>query len=174
MATGNLSAPQTPEFSGLDRFKGDWFLSGKRVGIIGTGSSGIQSIPHIAQQATHLYVFQRTANFSLPARNGPLDPEIERRHKSEYSARRKAAFDTPFGIAGYPPPKKSALDVPDKERLQIYEQKWAQGGQISFLYSFNDLLTNKASNDTAAEFVRQKIASAEKSSNWHKKTNSGY
>ena len=168
MATGNLSTPQTPEFSGLDRFKGDWFhtglwphdevkFSGKRVGIIGTGSSGIQSIPHIAQQATHLYVFQRTANFSLPARNGPLDPEIEQRHKSEYSARRKAAFDTPFGIAGYPPPEKSALDVPDKERLQIYEQKWAEGGQISFLYSFNDLLTNKASNDTAAEFVRQKI-----------------
>ena len=168
MATGNLSIPQTPDFPGLDCFKGDWFhtglwphegvdFSGKRVGIIGTGSSGIQSIPHISQQANHLYVFQRTANFSLPARNGPLDPKIEQRHKSEYPARRKAAFDTPFGISGYPPPDKSALDVSDKERTKIYEQKWQEGGQISFLYSFNDLLLNKASNDTAAEFVRQKI-----------------
>ena len=168
MATGNLSSPQTPEFPGLECFQGDWFhtglwpheevdFTGKRVGVIGTGSSGIQAIPHIARQAKHLYVFQRTANFSLPARNGPLDPEIERRHKSEYSVRRKAAFDTPFGIAGYPPPEKSALEVSDKERLRTYEQKWGEGGQISFLYSFNDLLINKASNDTAAEFIRQKI-----------------
>ena len=168
MATGNLSIPQTPDFHGIERFKGDWFhtglwphegvdFSGKRVGIIGTGSSGIQSIPNIAQQADHLYVFQRTANFSLPARNGPLDPQIEQRHKSEYPARRKAAFDTPFGISGYPPPDKSALEVSEKERTHIYEQKWQEGGQISFLYAFNDLLLNKASNDTAAEFVRQKI-----------------
>ena len=150
MATGNLSIPQTPDFHGIERFKGDWFhtglwphegvdFSGKRVGIIGTGSSGIQSIPLLAQQANHLYVFQRTANFSLPARNGPLDPKIEQRHKSEYPARRKAAFDTPFGISGYPPPDKSALEVSDKERTKIYEQKWQEGGQISFLYSFNDL-----------------------------------
>ena len=168
MATGNLSSPQTPEFPGLECFQGDWFhtglwpqeevdFTGKQVGIIGTGSSGIQAIPHIARQAKHLYVFQRTANFSLPARNGPLDPELEQRHKSEYPARRKAAFDTPFGIAGYPPPEKSALEVSDKERLRTYEQKWGEGGQISFLYSFNDLLINKASNDTAAEFIRQKI-----------------
>jgi cyclohexanone monooxygenase len=173
MATGNLSSPQTPEFPGLECFQGDWFhtglwpheevdFTGKRVGVIGTGSSGIQAIPHIARQAKHLYVFQRTANFSLPARNGPLDPEIERRHKSEYSVRRKAAFDTPFGIAGYPPPEKSALEVSDKERLRTYEQKWGEGGQISFLYSFNDLLINKASNDTAAEFIRQKILKAVK------------
>ena len=173
MATGNLSSPQTPEFLGLECFQGDWFhtglwpheevdFTGKRVGVIGTGSSGIQAIPHIARQAKHLYVFQRTANFSLPARNGPLDPEIERRHKCEYSVRRKAAFDTPFGIAGYPPPEKSALEVSDKERLRIYEQKWGEGGQISFLYSFNDLLINKASNDTAAEFIRQKIRKAVK------------
>ena len=173
MATGNLSSPQTPEFPGLECFQGDWFhtglwpheevdFTGKQIGIIGTGSSGIQAIPHIARQAKHLYVFQRTANFSLPARNGPLDPEIERRHKSEYSVRRKAAFATPFGIAGYPPPEKSALEVSDKERLRTYEQKWGEGGQISFLYSFNDLLINKASNDTAAEFIRQKIRKAVK------------
>jgi cation diffusion facilitator CzcD-associated flavoprotein CzcO len=62
-------------------------------------------IPHIAKQAKHLYVFQRTANFSLPARNAPLDPEKERQHKAEYPERRRAAYDTPFGIAGFPPPE---------------------------------------------------------------------
>ena len=168
MATGNLSTPRRPDFPGLEQFKGPWYhtglwphegvdFTGLRVGIIGTGSSGIQSIPHIAKQAKHLYIFQRTANFSLPARNRPLDSAREQRHKAEYSARRKAAFDTPFGIAGYPTPTRSALEATDEERRVIYEKKWAEGGSISFLYAFNDLLTNKASNDTAAEFVRNKI-----------------
>ena len=86
-------------------------FTGLRVGVVGTGSSGVQSIPIIAKQAKHLYVFQRTANFSLPARNAPLDPAKERAHKAEYPARRRAAFDTPFGIAGHPPPVKSALEA---------------------------------------------------------------
>ena len=77
-------------------------FTGLRVGVIGTGSSGVQSIPIIARQAKHLYVFQRTANFSLPARNMPMPPDKERAHKAEYPARRRAAFDTPFGIAGSP------------------------------------------------------------------------
>jgi cyclohexanone monooxygenase len=88
-----------------------------------------------------------------------MNVQTELTHKAEYPARRKAAYDTPFGIAGYPPPDKSALEVPADERDQIYEDKWAEGGSISFLYSFNDLLTNKAANDTASEFVRQKIRS---------------
>ncbi len=168
MATGNLSTPSRPDFPGLESFQGRWYhtglwphegvdFTGLRVGIIGTGSSGIQSIPHIASQASHLYVFQRTANFALPARNGPLDPVTERRHKAEYPARRKAAYETPFGISGYPPPTRSALEATGEERQAIYESKWAEGGQISFLYAFNDLLVNQASNDTAAEFVREKI-----------------
>jgi len=173
MATGNLSTPRTPDFAGLDAFQGEWYhtglwphegvdFTGLRVGVIGTGSSGVQSIPYIAAQAQYLYVFQRTANFSLPARNGPMNDQTELTHKAEYPARRKAAYDTPFGIAGYPPPAKSALEVPADERDQIYERKWAEGGSISFLYSFNDLLTNKAANDTASEFVRQKIRSTVK------------
>ncbi|MCB1509616.1 MAG: NAD(P)/FAD-dependent oxidoreductase [Hyphomicrobiaceae bacterium] len=168
MATGNLSTPQKPNFPGLDSFKGEWHhtglwppegvdFTGKRAGIIGTGSSGVQSIPHIAQQAKHLTVFQRTANFSLPARNAPLDPDKEQRHKSEYSERRTAAYDTPFGIAGYPRPEKSALEVSEAERNATYEAKWAEGGSISFLYAFTDLLTSKEANDTASEFVRNKI-----------------
>ena len=168
MATGNLSTPRTPSYPGLGSFKGKWYhtglwprkgvdFTGLRVGVIGTGSSGVQSIPIIAKQAKHLYVFQRTANFSLPARNAPIDPDKERTHKAHYPERRRAAYDTPFGIAGYPPPVKSALEASDEERQRLYEAKWAEGGSISFLYSFTDLLVNKESNDTASEFVRQKI-----------------
>ena len=168
MATGNLSTPRTPSIPGLKSFKGKWYhtglwphegvdFSGLRVGVIGTGSSGVQMIPHIARQAKHLYVFQRTANFSLPARNAPLDPEKERRHKAEYPERRRAAYDTPFGIAGFPPPEKSALEATEEERRRAYAAKWAEGGSISYLYAYNDLLVNKASNDTASEFVREQI-----------------
>ncbi len=116
MATGNLSTPRVPDFKGFNDFKGKWYhsglwphegvdFSGLRVGVIGTGSSGVQMIPLIAQQASHLHVFQRTANFSLPARNGAdgSGPRNER-HKAEYAARRAAAYETPFGIAGHPAP----------------------------------------------------------------------
>jgi cyclohexanone monooxygenase len=170
MATGNLSTPRVPDFKGIHDFKGKWYHSGLwphdgvdftglRVGVIGTGSSGVQMIPLIAQQAKHLHVFQRTANFSLPAVNKPMDPVRERSHKAEYTARRAAAFETPFGIAGHPPPTHSALDVSEAERNATYEAKWNEGGSISFLYAYNDLLVSKAANDTASEFVRNKIRS---------------
>jgi len=170
MATGNLSTPRVPDFKGIETFKGRWYhsglwphegvdFSGLRVGVIGTGSSGVQMIPLIAAAAKHLHVFQRTANFSLPARNGPMDLEIEQTHKAEYPARRAAAYETPFGIAGFPPPVKSALEATPEERDAKYEAKWAEGGSISFLYSYNDLLVNQAANDTASEFVRDKIRS---------------
>jgi cyclohexanone monooxygenase len=168
MATGNLSTPRVPDIKGLGRFQGQWCHSGlwphdgvdftgRRVGVIGTGSSGVQMIPLIAQQAKHLHVFQRTANFSLPARNAPTDPEKESAHKAEYTARRLAAYETPFGIAGYPPPTKSALEASPEERNAMYEAKWTEGGSISYLYSYTDLLVNKSANDTASEFVRNKI-----------------
>ena len=168
MASGNLSTPRVPDLPDLDRFQGKWYhsglwpsepvdFSGQVVGVIGTGSSGVQMIPIIAQQAKRLYVFQRTANFSLPARNAPMRPETERRHKASYRERRLAALDTPFGIAGHPPPTKSALDASPEERRQAYEAKWEEGGSISFLYAYTDLLVNKAANETASEFVREKI-----------------
>ena len=170
MATGNLSVPRVPDFKGLQRFKGRWYhtgmwphepvdFTGLRVGVIGTGSSGVQSIPIIARQAKAVTVFQRTANFILPAENRPMDKALEAKHKAEYPARRRAAYDTPFGIAGYPPPVKSALEASPQEREAMYERKWAEGGSISFLYSYNDLLTSQEANDTAAEFVRKKIRS---------------
>ena len=170
MATGNLSTPRVPSFKGLQRFRGKWYhtglwpkegvdFTGQRVGVIGTGSSSVQMIPQIAKHAKHLHVFQRTANFSLPAHNAPLDPKQVRRHKAQYPQRRRAAFDTPFGISGYPAPTQSALAVSDEERQRTYEAKWLAGGTISFLYAYTDLLVSPEANETAAEFVRAKIRS---------------
>ena len=170
MCCGNLSTPRVPSVKGLETFKGKWYHSGLwpkepvdftglRVGVIGTGSSGVQMIPIIAQQARQLTVFQRTANFSLPAQNGPMDPDKEGRHKAEYPERRRAAYETPFGIAGHPPPIQSALEAEQGERERTYAARWNEGGSISFLYAYTDLLVSKESNDTASEFVRQKIRS---------------
>jgi cyclohexanone monooxygenase len=168
MAAGNLSTPRVPDFPGIRDFKGKWYhsglwphegvdFSGLRVGVIGTGSSGVQMIPIIAQQARHLTVFQRTANFSLPARNTPMPEEKERKHKAEYPQRRAAAMETPFAIGGHAKPTKSALEASKDERDAAYEAKWQEGGSISYLYAYTDLLVNKDSNDTASEFARNKI-----------------
>ena len=157
-----------PDFPGLKTFEGDWYhtglwpedgvdFTGRRVGVIGTGSSGVQLIPVIAEQAEHLFVFQRTANFSVPGKNRPMTPEIEQEHKARYRYWRDEAKRTPFGIAGHPPPLKTALEDTPEERAAVYERKWGTGGNISFLYAYNDLLTDKAANDTACEFVRDKI-----------------
>ena len=170
MAAGNLSTPRVPDFKGIHDFKGKWYhtglwphegvdFSGQRVGVIGTGSSGVQMIPIIAQQAKHLTVFQRTANFSLPARNEPMTPEREGPHKANYAARRAAAMETPFAIGGHPKPTQKTLEVTPEERTKTYEDKWQQGGSISYLYSYTDLLVSKEANDTASEFVRNKIRS---------------
>jgi len=170
MAAGNLSTPRVPDFPGLKSFKGKTYhtglwphegvdFSGLRVAVIGTGSSGVQMIPHIARQAKTLTVFQRTPNFILPAENRPMDRATETKHKSEYRERRVAAYDTPFGIAGYPPPTQSALEATPAEREAAYEKKWQEGGSISFLYSYTDLLLNKEANDTAVAFVHNKIKS---------------
>ncbi|MGE4239719.1 flavin-containing monooxygenase [Ramlibacter sp.] len=168
MASGNLSLPRVPRFPGLENFRGEWHhtgqwpyegvdFAGKRVGVIGTGSSGIQAIPLIAEQAKHLHVFQRTANFTVPAINRPLTPEADAAHKKKYAEWREEARRTPFGIAGHAPPTKSALQEEEDERRAVYEKKWNTGGNISFLYAYNDLLVNKDSNETACEFVRDKI-----------------
>ena len=170
MATGNLSLPRVPRFPGLESFKGNWYhsglwpeegvdFSGRRVGVIGTGSSGIQMIPIIAEQARHLIVFQRTANFSVPAVNRPITPEVDRSHKAKYRYWRDEARRTPFGIAGHPPPTRSALEDAPEQRERVYEEKWGTGGNISFLYAYNDLLVNRDANETASEFVRNKIRS---------------
>jgi cyclohexanone monooxygenase len=169
MATGCLSTTQTPNFPGLERFAGRWYqtgrwphegvdFTGQRVGIIGTGSSSIQAIPVIARQAAQLYVFQRTANFSIPARNGPLDLEYERWVKSNYTERRRAARESRQGVVFVPTEhmEKSALEVSEEIRQRAYEVRWQRGG-TGFNSTFADQGRNLAANDTAAEFVREKI-----------------
>jgi cyclohexanone monooxygenase len=168
MATGNLSTPRVPDFKGLESFQGKWHHSGlwpaegvdftgQRVGVIGTGSTAIQMIPLIARQASHLYVFQRTANFSLPARNAAMDVERERQHKADYARRRDEARTTPFGVSGYPLPTQSALAASPEERRRNYERLWDEGGTIGFLTCYNDFLVSEEANETAAEFVREQI-----------------
>ncbi len=170
MATGNLSTPRVPDFAGIELFEGKWYhsalwpaegvdFSDQRVALIGTGATGVQMTPKIAQQAKHLTVFQRTANFSVPARNAVLDDEADRTHKASYPARRQQAARTSFGISGVPAPTRSALDLSPDERARSYEAIWAQGGSVYFLSTFTDLLTSKAANDTAVEFVNRKIRS---------------
>lgn len=166
MATGCLSAAQTPNIPGLDTFKGRIYhtgnwphetvdLSDQNVGVIGTGSSGIQVIPEIAAQAKHLHVFQRTPNFSIPARNKPMDADYENSWKTNYAERRAQARSMPAGILcdiG----EKSALAVSPDERLQEFERRWAEGG-TGFIRAYPDLLENAEANETAAQFVREKI-----------------
>lgn len=168
MASGNLSTPRVPEFDGLDRFQGKWYhsarwphadvdFSGQRVAVIGTGATGVQLVPKIAQQAKHLYVFQRTANFSVPARNAELDAQTERAHKARYPELRRIARQTAFGASRVSEPTHSALAVTAQEREARYEAVWKAGGAAYFLATFTDLMLNQDANDTAAEFVRRKI-----------------
>lgn len=168
MAVGNLSLPRVPDFKGLNRFKGNWYHTGqwpkkdvdfsnRTVGVVGTGSSGIQLIPVVAQKAKHLYVFQRTANYSVPAINRPLTDTQAALHKSQYQQWRDAAKNTPFGIAGHAPPDKFAGQDSIQARQRLFEEKWGTGGNISFLYAYKDLLTHLEANQLACEFVHDKI-----------------
>ena len=131
-------------------------FEGRKVGIIGTGSSGVQSIPVISETAQELMVFQRTANFSLPARHCELAENKRENYKKNYKKYRELAQNSSFGIAKYQPPTKSAFDVNEVERDEIYESAWQEGGQ-AMLFAFTDLLTNKEANETAANFVRKKL-----------------
>jgi len=168
MASGNLSLPRVPDFKGIESFKGRWYhtgqwpkesvdFTGKRVGVIGTGSSAIQLIPVVAEQAQHLTIFQRTANFSLPSGNEPMDPQYVREFKRHYPEHRAEADRTPFGIAGHPPPTKRSSEATPEEREQAYTARWGTGGNIAFLYAFKDLLVDKEANEIASDFVRRKI-----------------
>jgi cyclohexanone monooxygenase len=168
MATGCLSSANMPDIPGRDDFAGEILhtgrwphegvdFTGKRVAVIGTGSSAIQSIPIIAEQADGLTVFQRTAAYSVPARNAPLDPEEQREIKARYAdfrARNKLQM-TAFGSRS-PAPEKSALEADEEEIAKEYEARWERGG-FQYLAAYNDLLFSREANETAAQFVRDKI-----------------
>ncbi|MDA0340743.1 MAG: NAD(P)/FAD-dependent oxidoreductase [Proteobacteria bacterium] len=166
MAGGCISTAQVPKFEGLDDYKGSTYhtgrwpheevnFTGQRVAVIGTGSSAIQAIPVIAEQAAHLTVFQRQANFSIPSRNHPMTPEYAGAWRNGYADKRAEMRYAPNGVLR-DLNNKSALDVSEAERLETYEARWKIGGS-GFLASFNDIMTNKQANDTMAEFVRNKI-----------------
>ncbi|MEM6496024.1 MAG: NAD(P)/FAD-dependent oxidoreductase, partial [Pseudomonadota bacterium] len=166
MGTGCLSTARMPDFEGLSSYEGETYHTGhwphepvsfesKRVGVIGTGSSAIQAIPVIAEQAAHVTVFQRTPNYSIPSRNGPMTDDYERSWKDDYDTHRANARKTKNGILANLNPV-SAMEVDQAERHETYEQRWEDGG-TRFMAAFNDLAVNQDSNDTAAEFVRSKI-----------------
>lgn len=168
MATGPLSVPNMPSFEGLETFTGDTYhtglwphegvdFTGKRVAVIGTGSSSIQSIPHIAAQADHLTVFQRTANYAIPAANRPLAPGELEAVKAQYPELRAKGKKYPTTIP-VDPAGPSALAVSDEERERIYEEWWQDKG-LMFQATFADLLFNDDANDTVSDFVRGKIRS---------------
>jgi cation diffusion facilitator CzcD-associated flavoprotein CzcO/acetyl esterase/lipase len=172
MATGCLSVPKEPDIPGYGRFQGEVYFTGrwphegvdftgKRVGVVGTGSSGIQSIPIIAQQASELTVFQRTPNFSMPAHNGPI-PENKR--KALASGRAEYRDAARWSRAGVPhePPQLGALQVSDEERRAKFEDAWAYGDLIVGILTYSDILANETANETMAEFVREKIRSTVK------------
>ena len=166
-AVGCLSARNTPDFAGLDSFQGDWYhtgawpheavdFAGKRVGLIGTGSTGIQATPVIAAEAEHLTIFQRTPNFSVPARNAPLDPQTAAEIKANYAEIRAQCRESSGGFP-FLPIERLAKDVSHEEREKIYSELWQQGGFRFIAESFADLLTDQEANDTAADFIREKI-----------------
>jgi cation diffusion facilitator CzcD-associated flavoprotein CzcO len=170
MASGPLSSPNTPAFKGLETFAGPVYhtatwphepvdFTGKRVGIVGTGSSAVQAIPLIAEQAGELTVFQRTACYAVPAHNGPLDPAFEARIKADYAGfrARNSLMLGGFGCE-LPPNPMSALSVGPEERDATFEGRWRIGG-FAFLGAFDDLLIDEQANTLAAEFVRDKIRS---------------
>ena len=168
-ATGCLSTANTPDIPGLEEFGGEVYhtgrwphegvdFTGKRVAVIGTGSSGIQSIPVIAEQADQLTVFQRTANYSVPANNYVLDEEYKAEIKAEYPKLRAENRATPvgFGARGRPP-AGNALETPADQLIAELEARWELGG-LGFLGGFMDAFTNKEANDLVASFVKEKIA----------------
>ncbi len=168
LATGCLSNARMPDIKGLGDFKGKVYhtghwpheridFTGQRVAVIGTGSSGIQSVPVIAEQASHLTVFQRTANFSIPARNAALTSEEREAVRAKYPEIRRFAREEARNGIYTEMPDKGALDDGDNERRAKYESRWSYGG-LTFMAAYNNLALDKAANDTAADFVREKIA----------------
>jgi len=167
LATGCLSNARMPDIKGLSDFKGKVYhtghwphepvdFTGQRVGVIGTGSSGIQSVPVIAEQASHLTVFQRTANFSIPARNAALTAEERQSFRQNYPEIRRLAREEMRNGIVQELPDRGALDDGNNERRAKYESRWNYGG-LTFMGVYNNLALDKAANDTAADFVREKI-----------------
>jgi cyclohexanone monooxygenase len=167
LCTGFGSKPYVPEIRGLDTFTGECHhtarwpqggldVTGKRVGVIGTGASGVQVIQESAPDAAHLTVFQRTPNLALPMRQQQLDEAANRAMKETYPER-FAMRATTFAGFDYDFQDKGALEVSDEERTAVYEKLWETGGFVSWLGTFNDIFFNAEANATAYAFWRDKV-----------------
>ncbi len=165
-ATGCLSVPNKPDFGGLENFRGNLLqtstwpqeeqrFDGQKVAIIGTGSSAIQSIPIIAEQASELYIFQRTPNYSIPSNNGLMDKEVEKEIKGRYSEFRKENYQNGFGIAAISDEALISETDIDEVNAQL-EENWQNAG-LGFFGGYADVALDKDANDVAANFVRNKI-----------------
>ncbi|MFR9802105.1 flavin-containing monooxygenase [Pseudonocardia sp. RS010] len=161
------AAPYTPDIPGLDTFAGECHhtgrwphepvdLAGRRVGVIGTGSTGVQAIPVIAEQAAHLHVFQRSPQFTVPARHHTVDRAVLAEIRADYDAIWAKAK---WSLSGFPWQHngRSALDATPEEVRKTFEELWDQGGFRFVFGSYRDLLTDIRANDLAADFVREKI-----------------
>ena len=166
-AVGSLSAVNTPKFNGIDSFRGDSYhtgnwphegvdFTGQRVGVIGTGASAVQSIPLIAQQAADLTVFQRTANYIVPANNGPVPEEVRRARKADYEGIRERLRSSYFGFELYFE-EKGALETPPKERYLALQQRWDEGGFGIWLGSYGDIFFVDEANEKVREFLHDRI-----------------
>lgn len=166
MATGPLSVPRDPDIPGLDRFKGELYraarwphqpvsYAGKRVAVLGTGSTGIQIVQEVGPQAGELFVLQRTPSFTMPMRNFPLTPEYTAEVKRHYPGLREVARNSPAGGLR-PASTRAFFSVRPEERQSLLEDAWQRGG-LAMLGTFSDLLFNEEANEQVAEFIRGKI-----------------
>ncbi len=168
MATGTLSSIKQPNFDGLENFKGDWYVTGewphekidftsKKVAIIGTGSSAVQSIPVIAEEAKNLTVFQRSPNYTIPANNRPLTEKELSNAKSNYDQIREKAKYTRAGIGYNQFEERKLLDLSSEEIKKELSNRWKIGGQEIFMAGFTDVGVNVEANKIVADFVKSKI-----------------
>jgi len=167
LATGCLSTSNIPDFEGFEDYTGDWYhsgrwpqepvdLAGKRVAVIGSGSTAIQAVPEVAKIAGHLYSFQRTPQFSIPQHNEVQNPAIETHIKGRYATYRGENYRSPFGQEVTSNTELNTFDVSDEERLVEYERRWQMGG-FAFLVAYADSGSDRVANETIADFIRDKI-----------------
>ena len=169
MATGSLSTPYRPPFPGIESFRGEWYhtatwpheevdFTGKRVGIVGTGSTGIQAIPVVAEQARHLTVFQRTPNYTTPARNRPLGDGEQDAFNAQRDTWREQVRHTFAAMTGFPMPTKFPHEETPEERRAFFEQRWEEGGMPhSLLSTYKGVGIDEEANTVVADYVRDKI-----------------
>jgi cation diffusion facilitator CzcD-associated flavoprotein CzcO len=167
-AVGALSTANLPDIPGIHDFAGECYhtgqwphepvsFAGKRVAVIGTGSSGIQAIPEIAKEAAHVTVLQRTPQFAFPAGNRPITPEEMAEARENWETFREKMYANQGGFPADPNPSRSALEDTPEQRRALYEKLWERGGFKFFLELYNDIAVSEEANATLADFVRDKI-----------------